>query len=334
MAYWLPGVDTLCSTAGRGAILFGEDSLSGCYMELGLQNFTNCTTLREEMVTVMDSLSQQIALVKMLQSSCRDSDWIQVLRQDSNDTQFVVPAPLDELNMSRVADTLTGQCSNMISSVHLEIMYAETGRSNGEPIYEIVGVYRKYSVSNWELSCGSGYTSCSVDSYTEKFLVTSTVRFIKGPANPPVAVTLFEYTHIQRSVGQMLLGQLHVSIDLGIHCRLSPVCSGQFSGYHFLHYFIPGLGSAMVPNISLLNHSGTKSVSNAEDSPLFSKTDGASQKKKKRVTFAVQLENVRPLVFDIAATVSEEAVLARHGPYLLTATDFRSLLDKNWLTDN
>ncbi|KAL5011243.1 hypothetical protein ScPMuIL_011674, partial [Solemya velum] len=72
----------------------------------------------------------------------------------------------------------------------------------------------------------------------------------------------------------------------------------------------------------------------AEDSPLFSKTDGASQKKKKRVTFAVQLENVRPLVFDIAATVSEEAVLARHGPYLLTATDFRSLLDKNWLTDN
>ncbi|KAL5010938.1 hypothetical protein ScPMuIL_013243 [Solemya velum] len=89
-----------------------------------------------------------------------------------------------------------------------------------------------------------------------------------------------------------------------------------------------------MPNISLLNHSGTKSVSNAEDSPLFSKTDGASQKKKKRVTFAVQLENVRPLVFDIAATVSEEAVLARHGPYLLTATDFRSLLDKNWLTDN
>ncbi|KAL5004773.1 hypothetical protein ScPMuIL_018229 [Solemya velum] len=75
-------------------------------------------------------------------------------------------------------------------------------------------------------------------------------------------------------------------------------------------------------------------IMNAEDSPLFSKTDGASQKKKKRVTFAVQLENVRPLVFDIAATVSEEAVLARHGPYLLTATDFRSLLDKNWLTDN
>ncbi|KAL5010868.1 hypothetical protein ScPMuIL_013173 [Solemya velum] len=77
-----------------------------------------------------------------------------------------------------------------------------------------------------------------------------------------------------------------------------------------------------------------KRPNDAEDSPLFSKTDGASQKKKKRVTFAVQLENVRPLVFDIAATVSEEAVLARHGPYLLTATDFRSLLDKNWLTDN
>ncbi|KAL5014648.1 hypothetical protein ScPMuIL_008918 [Solemya velum] len=77
-----------------------------------------------------------------------------------------------------------------------------------------------------------------------------------------------------------------------------------------------------------------KQCNDAEDSPLFSKTDGASQKKKKRVTFAVQLENVRPLVFDIAATVSEEAVLARHGPYLLTATDFRSLLDKNWLTDN
>ncbi|KAL5017531.1 hypothetical protein ScPMuIL_007120 [Solemya velum] len=89
-----------------------------------------------------------------------------------------------------------------------------------------------------------------------------------------------------------------------------------------------GASSVMVPPLIYV------AAADAEDSPLFSKTDGASQKKKKRVTFAVQLENVRPLVFDIAATVSEEAVLARHGPYLLTATDFRSLLDKNWLTDN
>ena len=36
-------------------------------------------------------------------------------------------------------DNRTGICWNITTGIHLNIMYAETGKSNGFPIYEILG---------------------------------------------------------------------------------------------------------------------------------------------------------------------------------------------------
>ena len=41
-------------------------------------------------------------------------------------------------------DNRTGICRNITSGIHLDILYAETGRSNDYPIYEILGGKVRY----------------------------------------------------------------------------------------------------------------------------------------------------------------------------------------------
>ena len=36
-------------------------------------------------------------------------------------------------------DNRTGICRNITNAIHLDVFYAETGRSNGFPIYEVLG---------------------------------------------------------------------------------------------------------------------------------------------------------------------------------------------------
>lgn len=51
---WYPAGGSLCSTATRKPILFGENVLSGCLLEVGINE--NCTKLRENAVELLDSL--------------------------------------------------------------------------------------------------------------------------------------------------------------------------------------------------------------------------------------------------------------------------------------
>ena len=41
-------------------------------------------------------------------------------------------------------DNRTGICRNITTGIHLHIMYAETGRSNNFPIYEVLGSRVRY----------------------------------------------------------------------------------------------------------------------------------------------------------------------------------------------
>ena len=41
-------------------------------------------------------------------------------------------------------DNRTGICWNITTGIHLDILYAETGKSNGYPIYEILGAKVRY----------------------------------------------------------------------------------------------------------------------------------------------------------------------------------------------
>ena len=41
-------------------------------------------------------------------------------------------------------DNRTGICRNITTGIHLDILYAETGRSNDFPIYEILGSRVRY----------------------------------------------------------------------------------------------------------------------------------------------------------------------------------------------
>uniref|UniRef100_A0A2C9K0I9 Uncharacterized protein n=1 Tax=Biomphalaria glabrata TaxID=6526 RepID=A0A2C9K0I9_BIOGL len=97
----------------------------------------------------------------------------------SNTTTANVTEPLRSW-----ANNITGVCF-VPTGIHLHIMYAQTGAVNDFPRYEVTGAYISYSQSNWTLNCaGANSAACTVNSSVQSFYLTSTVRYIRIPADP------------------------------------------------------------------------------------------------------------------------------------------------------
>ncbi|XP_027422804.1 tectonic-2 isoform X5 [Bos indicus x Bos taurus] len=80
---WYPAGGSLCSTATRKPILFGENVLSGCLLEVGINE--NCTKLRENAVELLDSLVQVTHVAMRGNSDYNDlSDgWLEIIHSRS-----------------------------------------------------------------------------------------------------------------------------------------------------------------------------------------------------------------------------------------------------------
>ncbi|XP_070625501.1 tectonic-2 isoform X6 [Bos indicus] len=80
---WYPAGRSLCSTATRKPILFGENVLSGCLLEVGINE--NCTKLRENAVELLDSLVQVTHVAMRGNSDYNDlSDgWLEIIHSRS-----------------------------------------------------------------------------------------------------------------------------------------------------------------------------------------------------------------------------------------------------------
>ncbi|XP_014667072.1 PREDICTED: uncharacterized protein LOC106808743 [Priapulus caudatus] len=81
-------------------------------------------------------------------------------------------------------------CNDMTTGAILDVLYTEAGRSNGEPIYEIIGAKISYITSTWKLSCsGAESVRCRNGSDDlESFAITTSVAFTEVPAEPPAPV--------------------------------------------------------------------------------------------------------------------------------------------------
>lgn len=192
MAVFNPGADGLCINATKKAINFGEDLSTGCTLRLTLADFNDCSGLRKLIINRLNALMPSDVLGRRGYNDVRNSGyWLNVLRDDLS--VLCIASEYYPVGKSPV-DNRTGICRNITSGIHLDILYAETGRSNGFSIYEILGGKVSYTTSTWEVKCGGPGGSVCDESGSQSFLLTSSVRFTRVPPQTPEPVAKYYET--------------------------------------------------------------------------------------------------------------------------------------------
>ncbi|NXO05448.1 TECT2 protein, partial [Rhinopomastus cyanomelas] len=172
---WQPAGRGLCTSASYTPVLFGLDSLSGCVLEVDINE--DCSLLRANVTEKLNSLIQATHVGKRHNSSDSDlNDWVEIIRLD----------PLDSgTNVS--ARSLKGICPDIPANLNIRIIFAVVGAVQGIPRQEILAVQISYSTVIWQFQCG---LTCA---NSVSFLpITASVQFIQVPAQPPVPLTRFQ----------------------------------------------------------------------------------------------------------------------------------------------
>ncbi|XP_070204032.1 mucin-2-like [Littorina saxatilis] len=153
-----------------------------------------------------------------------------------NSTQEV---PFDPLSLR------SGVCRDVVSGIHLEIMYAETGRNNRYPLLEIIGAAVRYTVSNWSMACSgpSAASQCSNTSdVTRPFLLTSSVHYTKVSPTTPQQPILFYAIHNKEKCDSDTCYRFYEDFDRSVchydmcwHELFYPLTEG-YQGYESVRY--------------------------------------------------------------------------------------------------
>ncbi|XP_059732324.1 tectonic-2 isoform X8 [Bos taurus] len=173
---WYPAGGSLCSTATRKPILFGENVLSGCLLEVGINE--NCTKLRENAVELLDSLVQVTHVAMRGNSDYNDlSDgWLEIIRVDA----LGAGADPPDSNVS-------GICLDVPAQLNIRILFSDAGAVEGMTQQEILGVETRFSSVTWQFQCG-----LTCEDKADLFPIGASVQFIKIPAQLPHPLTRFQ----------------------------------------------------------------------------------------------------------------------------------------------
>ncbi|MEJ1282096.1 tectonic-2 [Cricetulus griseus] len=173
---WQPAGRGLCASAALRPILFGEDVLAGCLLEVGINE--NCTQLRENVLHRLDLLAQATHVSRRGNSDYSDlSDgWLEVIRVDAPDTG--ADLPLGSAN---------GICLEIPAQLTIRILIAEAGSVEGVAQQEILGVETRFSTVTWQYQCG-----LTCEDKADLLPLSASVQFIKIPAQMPPPPTRFQ----------------------------------------------------------------------------------------------------------------------------------------------
>ncbi|NXX86545.1 TECT2 protein, partial [Urocolius indicus] len=177
---WQPVGRGLCTSATRTPVLFGLDSHSGCILEVGINE--DCSHLRGNVTEKLNSLLQATHVGKRDNSSHSDqNDWLEIIRLD----------PLgSDTNVS--TGSLKGICPDIPANLNIRIIFADVGAVQGITQREILAVQISYSTITWQFQCGL------ICENSISFLpITSSVQFIKVPAQPPVPMTRYQLNYTE-----------------------------------------------------------------------------------------------------------------------------------------
>nr|XP_045743771.1 tectonic-2 [Mirounga angustirostris] len=172
---WQSAGRGLCASATFKPILFGENALSGCLLEVEIHE--NCTQLRENAVELLDSLIQATHVATRGNSDYNhpSDDWLEIIRADAPDTGADPPI------------SVNGICVDIPARLHIRILISDAGAVEGITQQEILGIETRFSTVNWQFQCG-----LTCEDKADLFPVSASVQFIKIPARLPRPLTRFQ----------------------------------------------------------------------------------------------------------------------------------------------
>ncbi|NXX95085.1 TECT2 protein, partial [Centropus bengalensis] len=177
---WQPAGRGLCTSATSTPVLFGLDSLSGCILEVGINE--DCSLLRGSVTEKLNSLIQATHVGKRDTSDDSDpNDWVEIIR-------------LDPFNFDTNVSTgnLKGICPDIPANLNIRIIFSNVGAVQGIPQQEILAVQISYSTIVWQFQCG-----LSCENSTNFLPITASVQFIQVPAQPPAPMTRFQMNYTE-----------------------------------------------------------------------------------------------------------------------------------------
>ncbi|NXG58312.1 TECT2 protein, partial [Hemiprocne comata] len=177
---WQPAGRGLCTSATYTPVLFGLDSLSGCILEVGIDE--DCSLLRGNVTEKLNSLIQSTHIGKRDNSSDSDlNDWVEIIRLEPFNS---------DTNVS--TGSSKGICPDIPANLNIHIIFADVGAVQGIPQQEILAVRISYSTVIWQFQCG--LTCANSISFLP---ITASVQFIKVPAQPPIPMTRFQMNYTE-----------------------------------------------------------------------------------------------------------------------------------------
>ncbi|XP_063470750.1 tectonic-2 isoform X7 [Symphalangus syndactylus] len=178
---WQSAGRGLCTSATFKPILFGENVLSGCLLEVGINE--NCTQLRENAVERLDSLIQVTHVAMRGNSDYADlSDgWLEIIRVDAPDP-----------GADQLASSVNGMCLDIPAHLSIRILISDAGAVEGITQQEILGVETRFSSVNWQYQCG-----LTCEHKADLLPISASVQFIKIPAQLPRPLTRFKINYTE-----------------------------------------------------------------------------------------------------------------------------------------
>ncbi|XP_030677481.1 tectonic-2 isoform X3 [Nomascus leucogenys] len=178
---WQSAGRGLCTSATFKPILFGENVLSGCLLEVRINE--NCTQLRKNAVERLDSLIQATHVAMRGNSDYADlSDgWLEIIRVDAPDP-----------GADQLASSVNGMCLDIPAHLSIRILISDAGAVEGITQQEILGVETRFSSVNWQYQCG-----LTCEHKADLLPISASVQFIKIPAQLPLPLTRFQINYTE-----------------------------------------------------------------------------------------------------------------------------------------
>ncbi|XP_066227229.1 tectonic-2 isoform X1 [Saccopteryx leptura] len=173
---WQPAGRGLCTSATLKPVLFGEDAVSGCLLEVGITE--NCTQLRAKAVEMLDSLIQATHVAMRGNSDYSDlSDgWLEIIRADAPDA-----------GADPSFGSANGTCWDVPAQLRIRVLISDSGAVEGITQQEILGAEIRVSSTDWRFQCG-----LTCEHLVDLFLLSASVQFIKIPAQLPRPLTRYQ----------------------------------------------------------------------------------------------------------------------------------------------
>ncbi|XP_019394445.1 PREDICTED: tectonic-2 isoform X1 [Crocodylus porosus] len=176
---WQPVGSSLC-TSTFTPVLFGINSLSGCILEVDMNE--DCNWLRENITERLNSLVPATHVGKRGNSNYSvPNDWVKIIRLD----------PFNPKTNASVGN-LEGLCQDIPANLNIRIITADVGAIEGIPQQEILGIQISFSTVTWQFQCG-----IICENKPSYFPIAVSVQFIKVPAQPPIPKTRFQINYTE-----------------------------------------------------------------------------------------------------------------------------------------